>query len=73
MALSTKRLSAQKDWLLKELQETAVPLRRLNADIEATLYRRMKVRAVQEDRTLSEQPAATASSGELNHRPRWNV
>jgi hypothetical protein len=54
MALSTKRPSAEKDRLLKELQETAVPLRRLNADIEATLYRRMKVRAVQEDRTLSE-------------------
>ena len=53
MALSTKRPSAAKERLLQELQENAVPLRRLNADIEATLYRRMKARAVQEDRTLS--------------------
>lgn len=53
MTLSTKRPSAAKDRLLKELRETAPPLRRLNADIEADLYRRMKARAVQEDRTLS--------------------
>jgi hypothetical protein len=54
MALSTKRPSAAKERLLQDIQETAVPLRRLNTDIEATLYRRMKARAVQEDRTLSE-------------------
>ena len=29
-------------------------MRRLNTDIEATLYRRMKAQAVKEDRTLSE-------------------
>jgi hypothetical protein len=53
MALSTKRPSAEKDRLLKEVRETAVPTRRLNADIELPLYRRMKAQAVAEDRTLS--------------------
>ena len=53
MSLSTKRPSSEKDRLLKEVRETAPPLKRLNADIEAPLYRRMKARAVQEDRTLS--------------------
>jgi hypothetical protein len=53
MALSTKRPSAEKHRLLQEVRESAPPLRRLNADIEADIYRRMKARAVQEDRTLS--------------------
>jgi hypothetical protein len=54
VTLSTKRPSAEKRRLLDEVRETAPPMRRLNADIEAPLYRRMKARAVQEDRTLSE-------------------
>lgn len=53
MALSTKRPSAEKQRLLDELRGTAVPTRRLNADIELPLYRRMKAQAVKEDRTLS--------------------
>jgi hypothetical protein len=55
MALSTKRPSAEKakQRLLEEVQATAVRTRRLNADIELPLYRRMKAQAVAEDRTLA--------------------
>jgi hypothetical protein len=53
MALSTKRPSAERQRLLDDVRETAVPTRRLNADIELPLYRRMKARAVAEDRTLA--------------------
>jgi hypothetical protein len=54
MPLSTQRPSAEKRRLLEELRESAPPLKRLNADIEASLYRKMKAQAVKEDRTLSE-------------------
>ena len=53
MALSTKRPS-EKTRLLDEVRETAVGTKRLNIDVEATLYRRMKTQAVKEDRTLSD-------------------
>lgn len=53
MALSTKRPS-EKTRLLDEVRETAAPTRRLNIDVEAALYRRMKTQAVKEDRTLSD-------------------
>jgi hypothetical protein len=53
MALSTKRPSA-KDRLIKEVQGAAGPTRRMNIDVDAQLYRRMKRQAVEEDRTLSE-------------------
>jgi hypothetical protein len=36
------------------VREETVRTRRLNADIEAGLYRRMKAQAVAEDRTLTE-------------------
>ena len=54
MALSTRRPSTEKSRLLEEVREETIRTRRLNADIEATLYRRMKAQAVSEDRTLSE-------------------
>jgi hypothetical protein len=54
MPLSTQRPSAEKRRLLEELRESAPPLKRLNADIEASLYRKVKAQAVKEDRTLSE-------------------
>jgi hypothetical protein len=56
MALSTKRPSTEKEKrrLIAEVQETAVRTRRLNADIELPIYRRMKAQAVAEDRTLAE-------------------
>lgn len=53
MALSTKRPS-EKNRLLEEVRETAASTKRLNIDIEATLYRRMKTQAVKEDRSLSD-------------------
>lgn len=54
MALSTRRPSTEKSRLLEEVREETVHTRRLNADIEVGLYRRMKAQAVAEDRTLSE-------------------
>jgi hypothetical protein len=36
------------------VQETEQPKKRLNADVEVSLYRRIKARAVDEDRTISE-------------------
>ena len=53
MPLSTKRPSA-KERLLSEVMETGSRMRRLNIDMDADLYRRMKRQAVEEDRTLSE-------------------
>lgn len=54
MALSAKRPSKVKDQLLQEVRATAEPKKRLNADVEASLYRRIKGRAVAEDRTISD-------------------
>ena len=51
MSLSAKRPSTLKDRLL---QETDQPKKRLNADVEVSLYRRIKAKAVDEDRTISE-------------------
>ena len=53
MPLSTKRPSA-KERLLNEVRRTGGKLKRLNIDMDADLYRRMKRQAVEEDRTLSE-------------------
>ena len=53
MPLSTKRPSA-KERLLSEVMETGGRMRRLNIDMYADLYRRMKRQAVEEDRTLSQ-------------------
>jgi hypothetical protein len=54
MSLSAKRPSRLKDRLLQEVRETEQPKKRLNADVEVSLYRRIKARAVDEDRTISE-------------------
>jgi macrodomain Ter protein organizer (MatP/YcbG family) len=52
MALSTKRPSA-KERLLDAVRETGAT-RRMNIDVDAALYRRMKRQALEEERTLSE-------------------
>lgn len=53
--LSTKRPSRTvKDTLLAEVREAGGPKKRLNADVEATLYKRIKSQAVAEERTISE-------------------
>ena len=54
MSLSAKRPSRLKDRLLQQVQETEQPKKRLNADVEVSLYRRIKAKAVDEDRTISE-------------------
>jgi hypothetical protein len=43
-----------KEHLLHEVQSANEPKKRLNADVEASLYRRIKAQALQEDRTVSE-------------------
>lgn len=53
--LSTKRPSRTvKDQLIAEVRETGSAKKRLNADVEAALYKRIKSRAVAEERTISE-------------------
>lgn len=52
MALSSKRPSA-KERLLNSVRETGAT-RRMNIDVDAQLYRRMKRQALEEERTLSE-------------------
>ena len=54
MSLSTKRPSQVKENLFQEVQDTREPRKRLNADLEASLYRRIKAQAVREDRSISE-------------------
>ena len=57
MALSSKRPSRRdetKDKLLSEVTETAERKRRLNAEIEDRLYRKIKARAAEDGRTISD-------------------
>jgi hypothetical protein len=54
MALSAKRPSKVKDQLLDEVRNTNESKKRLNAEVDASLYRRIKARAVTEDRTISD-------------------
>jgi hypothetical protein len=54
VALSAKRPSRIKDQLLEEVRKSAEPKKRLNADVEAGLYRRIKGQAVLEDRSISD-------------------
>jgi hypothetical protein len=54
MALSARRPSRTKEQLLGEVRDTAEPKRRLNADVEASLYRRIKARAAHEERSISD-------------------
>jgi hypothetical protein len=53
MALSAKRPS-QKEQLLHDVKSADEPKKRLNADVEASLYRRMREQALREDSTVSE-------------------
>lgn len=55
--LNTRRPSLEKDRkerLLQELRGEREILKRLNVDIEASLYKRIKARAVEEERTISD-------------------
>ena len=54
MSLSARRPSKMKDRLLQEVQDTNEPKKRLNAAVEANLYRRIKSQAVREDRSISD-------------------
>ena len=57
MALSTKRPSrgdATRQRLMENVTETTEKKRRLNAEIEDSLYRKIKMRAAEEGRTISE-------------------
>lgn len=57
MALSAKRPSRGEEArqrILHEVAGTAGKKKRLNAEIEETLYRRIKMKAVEEDRSVSD-------------------
>jgi len=57
MALSAKRPSRGDDArkrILLEITETTEKKKRLNAEIEETLYRKIKMRAVEEGRSISD-------------------
>lgn len=53
MALTVKRPSA-KEKLLHQVRQTGGGTKRLNLDVDAETYKRMKLRAAEEDRTLAE-------------------
>lgn len=57
MALSAKRPSRGDETrkrILHEVTETTEKKKRLNAEIEETLYRRIKIKAVEEGRSISD-------------------
>ena len=57
MALSAKRPSRgdnARQRILHEISETNERKRRLNAEIEDTLYKQIKMKAVDEEKTISE-------------------
>lgn len=57
MALTSKRPSKgdeNRARLLRDVADTTEKKRRLNADVEDSLYRQIKVRAAEEGRTISE-------------------
>jgi len=54
MSLSAKRPTRMKEHLLQEVTDTDEPKKRLNAQVEANLYRRIKTQAVREDRSISD-------------------
>ena len=57
MALSAKRPSRgdeARKRILHEVTETVEKKKRLNADIDETLYRKIKMRAVEEGRSISD-------------------
>lgn len=57
MALSVKRPSGERHPNANKLQdiiETGGPKKRLNAEVEAALYKRIKQQSLNEDRSISE-------------------
>ena len=57
MALSAKRPSRgdeARQRILKEVTETTEKKKRLNAEIEESLYKRIKMKAVEEGRSISD-------------------
>ena len=55
MALNAQRPSQTKDKLLQAVtSQLSGKKKRLNADIEAGLYKRIKARALEEDRSVSD-------------------
>lgn len=57
MALSAKRPSRgdeARQRILKEVTETTEKKKRLNAEIEESLYRQIKMKAVEEGRSISD-------------------
>lgn len=57
MALSAKRPSRgdeARKRILHEISESSEKKKRLNAEIEETLYRKIKMRAVEEGRSISD-------------------
>jgi hypothetical protein len=54
MTLSARRPSKVKEQLMDDVRGANEPKKRLNAEVEASLYRRIKARAVTEDRTISD-------------------
>ena len=55
MSLSAKRPSKNiKDKLLLDIQNNNIPKKRLNAEVEAGLYKQIKTKAVMEERSISD-------------------
>lgn len=57
MALTAKRPSKgdeARKRIMQDIKEGSEKKRRLNAEIEDSLYRRIKIRAAEENRTISE-------------------
>lgn len=57
MALTAKRPSRgdeARKRIMQDIKEGSEKKRRLNAEIEDSLYRRIKIRAAEENRTISE-------------------
>lgn len=54
MALSARRPSRTKEHLLEEVRNTTEAKKRLNVEVEESLYRRMKARAMDDERSISD-------------------
>jgi hypothetical protein len=54
MSLSAKRPSKTKEHLLHEVTDMGEVKKRLNAQVEASLYRRIKTQSAREDRSISD-------------------
>lgn len=52
--MPARSMRSIKDQLLHEVQDTQESKKRLNTDVDASLYRRMKSQALREERTISD-------------------